>query len=233
MKRNDSNVVVGLLLLIVGLVLLAQNIGLFSTWANTVWTLLFIAAGIGFLSMFAVTPARWWPLIPGFVLLSIGVLIGLGDWAPQFAERWGGSIFLGGISLSFWGVYLACRPCWWAIIPAGVLLTLAVVAGLDPIASSAFSGFVFFMGLALTFGLVYLAPPAPRSRQWAVIPAAVTLVIGVLTLVTLPSVFNLLWPFAIIIGGLYLLYHALRHAPAAPQAPQPPDDTQAPQTHTM
>jgi len=232
MKRNDTNVALGLVLLAVGVVLLAQNFGLFSMWVNTVWTLLFIATGIGFLAAFAITPANWWALIPGFVLLSLGVLTGLGDWAPQLAERWGGSIFLGGISLSFWAIYLARRAFWWPIIPAGVLLTLAVVAGLDPIALGTFSGFVFFMGLALTFGLVYLAPPAPGQRRWAIFPAAGALLVGMLTIAALPSMINLLWPIAIIIGGLYLVYHALRSAPAEQQA-QPHDDTPAPQTHKV
>jgi hypothetical protein len=170
-------------------------------------------------------------LIPGFVLLSIGVLIGLGDWAPVLAARWGGPIFLGGISLGFWAIYLARRAFWWAIIPAGVLLTLAVVAGLDPIAAGAFAGFVFFMGLALMFALVDLALPAPR-RHWAIIPAAGALLIGMLTIVALPSMINLLWPIAIIVGGLYLVYHALRHAPTE-QPAQPHDDTPAPQTRNV
>jgi hypothetical protein len=177
--------------------------------------------------MFAVTPTNWWALIPGFVLLSLGLLSGLGDWAPLLAARWGGSLFLGGISLSFWAIYLARRAFWWAIIPAGVLLTLAVVAGLNPIASGAFAGFVFFMGIALTFGLMYLAPPAPARRRWAIIPAAAALAIGVLTIVTLPSMFNLLWPIAIIISGLYLVYHALRQT-ATGQPASRPDDTPAP-----
>ena len=187
MKRNDTNVVLGMLLLMVGVVLLAQNFGLFSMWVNTVWTLLFIATGIGFMAAFAVTPSYWWALIPGFVLLSLGVLIGLGDWAPVLAARWGGSLFLGGISLGFWAIYLARRAFWWAIIPAGVLLTLAVVAGLDPITSGAFSGFVFFMGLALTFALVYLAPPALGHRRWAIFPAAGALLVGMLTIAALPE----------------------------------------------
>lgn len=228
MKRNNANIALGVLLLTIGVVLLAQNFGLFRPWENAVWMLLFLAGGIGFLGMFARMPANWWAPIPGFVLLSLGLLIGMDDWVPQFVERWGGPLFLGGMSLGFWTVYMARRAFWWAIIPAGVLLTLAVVAGLEPVASDVFAGFVFFMGIALTFALVYLAPPAPTSRRWAIFPAAGALLIGVLTIVTVPSVFNLLWPIAIIVGGLYLVYHALQ--PAATE-PQPHDDSAPPQTH--
>ena len=38
-------------------------------------------------------------------------------------------MFLGTIGLSFWVIYLTRRDFWWAVIPGGALMTLALVAG--------------------------------------------------------------------------------------------------------
>ncbi|HEX7434598.1 MAG TPA: hypothetical protein VF326_13180, partial [Anaerolineaceae bacterium] len=93
--------------------------------------------------------SKWWAAIPGFTLAGIAA-------SSLLLDRlgWGGLVFLGGIGVGFWAIYLASRDRWWAIIPGGVLLTL----GLTSVMSDAFgvtnSGGVFFVGLGLTFVLV-------------------------------------------------------------------------------
>jgi hypothetical protein len=54
MRRNNANVVVGLLVLTVDVLLLAHNFNLFTPWESGVWTALFAAAGVGFLAAFAI-----------------------------------------------------------------------------------------------------------------------------------------------------------------------------------
>jgi hypothetical protein len=117
-----------------------------------------------------------------------------------------GALFLAGISLGFWVIYLSNREFWWAIIPGGVLLTLSAVTATDDILVDDSGGGVFFIGLALTFLLVaWLAKPR-ENFWWAYIPAGVLFVLGVFLIGPLQSVFNYIWPVALILaGGLLLL----------------------------
>jgi hypothetical protein len=210
MRRTDTNVVVGLLLAGAGILFLLLNLGLLSPAEDAIWTVLFILGGAAFLAAYGRDRARWWALIPGFVLLSLGALIGLSAFVPAFDERWGGSLVLGGIGLSFWAVYLNDRAHWWAIIPGGVLLTLATIAGLSDYVPGEQIGGILFLGLALTFGLVYLLPFGEARQRWAIYPAAVLLIMALLIMASVGQVINLLWPLALILAGLYIAYRTLR-----------------------
>lgn len=109
-------------------------------------------------------------------------------------------------------MYLRDHRRWWAIIPAGVMLTLALPAVGASEAGARASGALFFAGLALTFVLVPILPGGPGRRRWAWIPAgalAVLTVLVALEATALLSVFNYLWPLALIAGGGFLLRRAL------------------------
>jgi hypothetical protein len=210
MKRLDRSLLLGLALAGAGILLLLQNLGFFGSLENAFWALAFGGAGVGFLVALARNRARWWTAIPGCALLGIGMLIALDDLAPAFARAWGGALILGMIGLGFWVVYLVCRACWWAIIPGGVLFTLALVAGLSETTAGREAGWVFFLGLSATFGLVYLLPTHEGRIKWAIYPAAALLVMAVLVMVAMVQVVNLLWPAALIMAGIYMMYRTLR-----------------------
>ncbi|MHB0870736.1 MAG: hypothetical protein ACYC5J_14985 [Chloroflexota bacterium] len=210
MRRIDARTLFGILLVLSGLLLLLQNLGILSVAWGVFWAVIFIAGGLAFLGVFMERPANWWALIPGFTLLALGVLIVLDTTVPWVARSWGGSLFLGGIGLSFWLIFLVSPRNWWAIIPGGVLVTLAVVAGLSPLVPGPASGGVFFLGLGLTFALVYLLGQTRDRMSWALIPAAILLLLGALTTASAVMVFAYVWPTLIILAGVYLVYRALR-----------------------
>jgi hypothetical protein len=205
MKRIDTSIVLGLLLTGLGVVFLLQTVlGLAFVW-NIVWALLFGAAGVGFLLAFLGDRERWWALIPGFALLGIAVLIAFGD----FLGEWGGTLFLGALSLAFWAVYLMRREYWWAVVPGGVLLTLAVIPAISDVLDGLAVAGVLFLGMALTFGLVYFLPPEARRRRWALIPAAALLVMGlVFGVFGIPGL-NSFWPVLLMLGGIYVVARSL------------------------
>lgn len=210
MRRMDSRVVFGILLVLVGLLLLLQNLNVIPLAWDLFWAFLFVASGLAFLGVFVERPERWWPLIPGFTLLALGALIALGATAPWAARTWGGSLFLGGIGLGFWMIYLVRPANWWAIIPGGVLITLALVAGLSQAIPGSATGGIFFMGLGLTFALVYLLPKPQGRQSWALIPAAVLVLMGLFTFAATSPAINYLWPLLLILAGIYLLYRSQR-----------------------
>jgi hypothetical protein len=203
----ESRLLWGLQLILAGVVFLLQNLGLFEL-GDLFWALLFGLGGLFFISFFLSNRANWWGLIPGMTLLSIGVLIALERLAPRFTDIIGGSIVLGGIALSFLLIYLLDRANWWAIIPGGVLLTLAGIAALGSTAVSFATGGLLFLGIGLTFALVALTPTPDGRMRWAWIPAGILVLMGLLVLAAVEEMFNYIWPAFLIVAGIYLLYRA-------------------------
>lgn len=204
-NRLESRFVWGGLLILAGVVFLLQNLGFIGVISDLFWALVLGAAGVFFLTLFTQNRANWWALIPGFTLLSIAVLIVSSLLVPRFSEVWGGSIVLGGIGASFLVIYLLNRRGWWALIPAGVLLTLAVIAGLGSLLPGLETGGILFLGMGLTFALLALLPNSQGQLKWAWIPAGVLLFMGLVFVAAAGNIVGYILPLALIIGGGYLI----------------------------
>jgi len=214
MKRIDVRLVVGVFLVLVGVLAFLQTMGVVGNAMGLFWALVFAAAGAVFVYVFFTDRAQWWPIIPGFTLLGLGLLIALSLLFPYWGGEVGGAIFLASIGLAFLAIYYLRRDFWWAVIPGGVLVTLAVVAGISPVMDGTAVGGVFFVGLALTFGSLYFLPAAQGQQKWAIIPAIVLLALGALLLVEAVSNLSYALPVVLILAGGYLLWRAFgsRHA---------------------
>lgn len=210
MKSFDLRIVFGGLLVVAGVLSLLDALGIIRGAFTWLWAAVLGVGGFAFLALFALNRTQWWALIPGVSLLSITVLLAVTQLTPRGGEQWGGSVVLGGIGLSFWLVYLARREHWWAIIPGGVLITLAVVAGVDNADTRLASGGVFFFGLGLTFLLVALLPNPHGRMHWAFIPGGILLAMGVFITAAAEKWLGYLWPVALIILGLFLVYRTFR-----------------------
>ena len=123
---------------------------------------------------------------------------------------WGGPLFLGGIAVGFLILYIMKRQNWWALIPGGVMLTLAVVAGLSATAVGPYIGAVFFVGLALTFASVYILPNPSGRMSWALIVAGILFANGLLIILATEPVVGRYWPVVLILVGAYLLFRRLQ-----------------------
>lgn len=207
MKRQEPLVIIGELMVIVGVLLLMQLFGVYAALHTLVWSILFLVGGAAFLGVSVRTPERWWALIPGFVLLSLGALTSLDWFAPALGARWGGTLFLCGLSLAFWCIYLL-RRAWWAIIPGGVLVTLGAVAAL-PSAGEERTAMLLFSGIGFTFLLVALVPPYTPRRNWAFIPALLAMAVSLMSLTATLGLMTIVWSVVLIGGGIFLLYYSL------------------------
>lgn len=208
MKRTYSNLIWGALLILAGVVFLLQSFGfinLNAIWGGF-WALAFLVAGLAFLIVFLRDNEQWWALIPGFSLLGLGTLVGLGLINDALASKFGAPLFLGAIGLGFWAVYLVRRENWWAIIPGGVLFSIAAMIGLEPILGDTAMVGVMFLGMALTFVLVALLPNPHGRMSWAFIPAGVLLILGVFMTAGSMKLLAILGPLALIVGGGFLLF---------------------------
>ena len=211
MSEQFKRILLGVLLILAGGVFLLQQF-LHIPIGSLFIALLFIAAGAVFLFMLLKNRERWWVVIPGFTLIGIGLLIGADRIFPGMDGGIGGMIFLGSIAVSFLVVYLLKPDQWWPIIPAGVLATLALVAGIQ--VGGMAKGGIFFLGLGATFAVLGLLPVG-KKEKWPWIPAAILLVFGFLLLagsgVLLHSIAGWVWALILIaVGAFFILWSILK-----------------------
>jgi len=166
--------------------------------------------GLSFLVVYLNNRARAWALLVAYILgvLSIAPAMasGGGDTAAYF-----GSVFFLAIALPFFILYFRSNENWWAIIPAGVTTVLAVITALAIAGwirnanQGGYANALLMGGLAVTFAVVWLR----HNKPWAKIVAIVLAAVAVASVFFVSS-FEIFWPIAIILGGAYLLYTALR-----------------------
>ncbi len=213
MKKSQAGILVpvigGILLIAAGVIFLLTNLGVIQLpWEFLVGPL-FGLGGIVFLLVFILNNKEWWALIPAFVLIAIGTIIFMDHSLSGFSDQWGGLIFLGLLGCAFLLIYILHPQNWWSIIPAGVLVTLGGVS-LIPEENEWLIGGVFFIGLALTFGLVYILPKPAGKLKWALYPAGILLILGIASLLGVERLINFVGPFVLLAVGGYFVYRALR-----------------------
>lgn len=198
----------GIVLVSAGVMFLIQNMFEFQLGA-IFWAAMLGFGAAGFLSIFFKQRSNWWAVIPGITLASIGLLILLGVLFPGIAGQLGGFIVLAGIGAAFIVVFLVERENWWAIIPAGVMLTLALIIFLTEILGDLALGGVFFLGLAATFGLVAVLPNRSEKMRWAFIPAGILGFIGIIFIASAEGLISFAVPLGLILLGIGFILRTL------------------------
>ena len=182
----------GILLVALGGMALLSQLGLFRGLGSVLGALLFGAIGLYLIRNQYRRRGEVWAVCVGFALLGLG--------AAAIAGPLSGTAFLGLTGAGFLVAYRDDRKRWWAVIPGGVLLTLALVAGLDNFASPLGGGPVLFLGLAAVFWYLYRHPS--QDKRWAVYPAVA---LTVLALLSLSFSGGWVLPLALIVAGVYFL----------------------------
>jgi hypothetical protein len=210
LKLISSRIFWGIFLVLGGAILLLDTIGVIEG-SELFWIIAAFIGGVLFLSAYFTNKEYWWALIPGTILLSLAIAIGLDSYLPGFKNAsLAGPVILAGIALSFLLVYVVDKSNWWAIIPFGVMATLVVVAIIDLYVSTGGTAGIFFLGLGLTFGLVALLPNSVAKMKWAWFPAAILGVMGFLILIAAENLINYIWPIILILVGIYLVVRSFR-----------------------
>jgi hypothetical protein len=194
----------GVMLFLAFTTLLVDTVG--GEWVGAMFLLLI---GLSFLFVYLNNRARIWALIVAYVfgVLSIAPMLAAFDEMAAYF----GAVFLFAIALPFFILYFRSIENWWAIIPAGALSVVGIIAAVaiaGLINNATNGGYVnaFMMGgLAATFAVVWLR----HAKPWARI---VTIVLAVLAVgsVFFATQSQILWPVAIILVGAYLFFTALR-----------------------
>lgn len=171
--------------------------------------LLFFMVAISFLLVYLNNREHWWALLVAYITGVIGIapLMSMGGRNADYF----GAVFLFAVALPFFVVYFRSAENWWAIIPAGavsvvgVIATLAIAGLINDATSGGRVGALLMAGLAGTFAVLWLR----HGMSWAKI---VTIILAVMAVASafFISYYETFWPVAFILGGLYLLYIALR-----------------------
>jgi hypothetical protein len=129
---------------------------------------------------FAGRRRAWWSLIPGWVLLAIGLIIFLAGEDSQFMT----SFVLLAIGLPFLVIFLRDRRQWWALIPAGVLILISLALVLGAVGGDEWIGPAVPILISLPFWGLFIWRP---EMWWAAIPGGVLVSSGLTALVGLSS----------------------------------------------
>ncbi len=207
MNKFNWRLPVGFVILVFGVLALLQTLDIFQ-FRGDLWllgfALIFAATGAIFLyALLADRTNNWWAAIPGTTLVGLGVMMGLLtiDGMPGLLPPF---LFMASISAGFWLVYAATRQ-WWAIIPGGVLASVALTILVSTINGMAGGG-VMFLGIAATFAVLALTGVGQgASIPWPWFPAAILFLFGALIFLGSGPISGVAGAILLITAGGYLV----------------------------
>jgi hypothetical protein len=176
MKVNRSGLFWGLLLIGAGAVALGQQLGYIQQFTDPkFWIWVFAFVSILAVVEYALSGWKQWGwLFPAGVFSGLAIVITLAINEVDSAAV-ASPLFLG-LLIPFAAAYLTDRVRnWWALIPGGVMLVLALTTLLADNAGGEWVGGMFLLFFGLAFLVVYLNN---RTRVWALIVAYVFSVVS-------------------------------------------------------
>src|SRR5690554_3145313 len=176
MSINRSGLFWGVLLIAAGAVALAQQIGLIPVLSEQFWMWIFAVGSLVAFVNYALSGWKDWGwLFPAGALGGLAAIIALATAGVDSAAV-ASPLFIG-LLIPFVAAYLANRAQnWWALIPGGVMLFLALTLLLVDSAGGEWIGALFLFMIAATFLVVYLNN---RTRTWALLVAYTLAVLGI------------------------------------------------------
>ncbi len=188
----------GLLILLGGLLLVDQ----FTDLSEWVWVAALVFSGLAALVVYLSDRSDGYLLLTAYIMLVIAGLITLITFNMLQDELVAVYVLLA-IAIPFLGVFLRDRSQWWALIPAYVLLAVALMnwlmeAGI--LSDLLVPGYVMF-AIAIPFFVVY----GRNTKQWwALIPAGILTVIGIVFFISEAAV-QYIGAVLLVVTGLWIL----------------------------
>lgn len=185
-----------------------------STGGEWIGALFLFMIALSFFVVYLNNQSRTWALLVAYILAVLGIAPLMSTGGRDAAYY--GPIFLFAVALPFFIVYFRSAANWWAIIPAGAVTMVAVIAALaiagvinedgrGGLVSEGVANAILTGGLAATFAVIWLR----HDKPWAKL---VTIFLALIAVASLffSSYSQIFWPVAIILLGVYLFYTALR-----------------------
>jgi hypothetical protein len=205
MKVKSDNIFWGVLLVLLGLLALAQQEGWIGVFSTQFWMLAFGALSLIFFVRYLLAGLRRWGwLFPACIFAAVSVTMWLFENGVQ--EAWMAvPIFIAIIIPFLVAFFLNVRENWWALIPSFVLGVVCLVVFFEAQVPGELIGALIMFSVAVPFLVVYLSN---REKRWALIPAFTTGMIGVIILLSMYTVrwIGALVPLAIAIPFFYVYF---------------------------
>jgi hypothetical protein len=212
MNINRSSLFWGVLLIGAGGIALAQQLGYIDQFSDQVWVWVFALVSLLAFLNYALSGWRQWGwLFPAGVFGGLAVTIALAINHVDNAAV-ASSLFFG-LTLPFAAAYLRDRTRnWWALIPGGFMLFLALTTLLVDTAGGEWVGALFLFMVALSFLFVYLSN---RTRTWALLVAYIVAVLGVGPLMAIggrnAEYYGPIFLFAVALPFFYLYFRSVQN----------------------
>ncbi len=211
--QKNYRMIFGTILILAGVLLLAQRFGYVGgQWDDAIMTLAFGTATLYFVSLFISERSRWWAAFVAFIFLGLTTSQFIEVFLPNVPGFYVGASVLLLMGLGFLTIYYLDRQMWWALIPGGVMLSLTAVIAVEevfPQVPFESAGFLF-IGLGLTFLILFLLPTQGGRLRWAIYPALSLLVFGLFIGLGDENLWNIVWPSLILLLGIYFIFGAFR-----------------------
>jgi hypothetical protein len=165
-------------LIVLGGLLLLQNVGVISNFPATTWVILLGALSLLFFTTYFIQGKQefgW--LFPAFIMAGVAVTILLGD--RGYNEAWVGMPVLASVALPFYCIFALNRSNWWALIPAWVMTVIAMITLIADRMPGEVIGAMVLFSIGVPFLVVFLKD---RRNWWALIPAFAMIAIGFIPL---------------------------------------------------
>ncbi|HDP98070.1 MAG TPA: hypothetical protein ENN22_02670 [bacterium] len=209
MDKKLMNIIWGGLIVVFGLFLLLVTTDVINISVNTAWVfgILFV---FGFLICaglyFSMHQTQFWPLIPGITSLGLAILILSNEIGIR--SEVGAGIFMLFLGLSFFSIAILHSEHWWAIIPGGMIASIALVIFFGDLQGVG----LMFLGMGGTFlALYFVLLNKPEKHWWPLIPGGILAFMGMLFLFFGPVEFGeYILPVALIVLGAFLIIKHLK-----------------------
>lgn len=192
-------IALGGFLVLAGVLLLLQSYTDLSAW---VWFVVLVVGGLAALAFYVAEPSDRAALITAYTLLAIALLVAL-IMLNVLRDEAVAVYVLVVAALPFLLIYARDRRKRWPLIPAYVLLALALMIalqGLGILVEALIPSYVLF-AIAMPFFAVFAWD---RERWWALIPAGV-LIAASLFLLVAEEALEWVVPVLLILAGVWIL----------------------------
>lgn len=180
-NTKPSNLIWGILLIALGGLLLAENLGYLGRWTPPLWAGVFGVVSLLFFAAYFVNGLREWGwLFPACIFAGVAGTIYLSTVTDGAIL---GTPVLAGITAPFFVVFaIDARKHWWALIPGGVMLFVTVTTLIVDRVRGEWIGSLLFFFVALAFLVVYFLN---RTWWWALLVAYILGAVGVMPLMAM------------------------------------------------
>ncbi|MEN8242942.1 MAG: hypothetical protein ABFS17_13555 [Chloroflexota bacterium] len=209
--RTNLRRAVALILIATGALVLLQNTGISDGDTGQVISLVLLGAlGIFFTAMYFPAKRQWFWVALGLGCFSFA-LSNLVYFIPALDEYYRQVIIFIGVGVSILTIYLHNRMHWWAMFPAGLLISLGASQLLEQIYPALDANGVLLIGLGLAFLVLFIVPTKIGRLKFALLPAVILLALGVALVIGAPyNIDAYLIPGLILLAGVVLILFTLR-----------------------